>query len=593
MKRNILLLYVKRSVIIILCFEAILFFGCSKVLDKTDLNSFSEQQVFNDSLLTDAYLSYLYDQDSPGWPSGDWPKVSDEIGGETVYFDGTVQVNTVTDYGVSLTDQNVWGKIRGINQFLQKIESGNLSRDFKNKEEGQARFFRAWLYWGLVELYGGVPLVLNPENAVGEANLASTYVPRNKTSECISQIINDLDFAIANLPGKWDNANWGRITSGAAAALKGRILLYYASPQFNPNDLKDRWQAAYDANDTALQILTANGFGLYPDFKNIWFKEVGNPEAVWSIGYNNSTADQLRKNDTWDNATRPAYLGTGGGSNQPTKQIVDAFPMMNGKDITDPTSGYDSILFYKNRDPRFYATIAYNGCVWPINGNANYRLWTYYVSGKSVEPTATTTGFYCRKAIDPNLPIGQVQYAGTDWIEIRYAEVLLNLAESACGIGRIDEAYQWLIAIRKRAGIDPGPNGLYGLTPNMTRDQMFKAILHERQIEFAFEGKRYWDLRRWRLFEPLLNGTRRTGITINLNTSKISATLFASMRDTMNLDSAYKKYFTIVPKVLDTKYAINWQPNYYFFAIPQQAIDNNPKLEQTMGWPGGTFDPLK
>lgn len=572
----------------------ILLSGCSKVLDQTNLTNFTGAEVYNDSVLAQAYLSYIYSVASPGWPSGEWQTVTDEIGGENAFFDGTVQENTVADYGVSLTANNVWGYVRDINQFIKGVNSGTLDVPYKKTLDAQALFFRAWLYFGLVKLYGGVPLVLNTLNPIGgDSALAQDFLPRNTTSQCITQICSDLDSGIVYLPGRWNNNDWGRITSGAAAALKGWVLLYYASPQFNPNDLQSRWQDAYNANDSAMQILTANGFGLNPSFQNMWFQEVGNPEAVWVTGYNNSTTDQLSKNDSWDNDTRPSYLGTKGGSNQPITDIVNAFPMQNGKDITNPSSGYDTILFYKNRDPRFYATIAYNGCTWPINGNANYRLWTYYVNGKSIEPKATTTGFYCRKAIDPTLAIGQVQYAGTDWMQMRFAQVVLDLAESANGIGDIDQAYQGIEAIRKRAGIDPGTDGLYGLQPNMTRSEMFTALLHERQIEFAFEGKRYWDLRRWKLFEPLLNGTRRMGIKINLNTNAISASDFAAARDTMNLDSAYEKYFIITPLILDTKYPINWQSNYYYFAIPEQSIQNDPKLEQTDGWPGGTFDPLQ
>jgi hypothetical protein len=571
--------------------------GCSKVLDKHNLTSFDQQQVFNDSSMATAYLSYLYDQDSPGWPSGDFLKCTDEIGGETVYFDGTVQVNTVSDYGVKVTDANFWGKLRGINQFLAKVKTGTLNQGLKNKLSGQALFFRAYLYFGEVTLYGGIPLVLETEDAIGDANKQAAMVKRAKTSDCFKQMVSDLDSAIADLPGRWPEASdWGRITSGAAAALKGRILLYWASPQFNPGDDQARWQASYDASKQATDILTANGYGLNPDFQNMWFQEVNNPEAVWSVGYNTSQSDQLKKNDTWDNNTRPSYLGTNGGSNQPTQEIVDAFPMADGKKPGDPTSAYsyDPQHFYKNRGPRFYATIAYNGCTWPINGDKTYRLWTYFTDGKSVEtPSATSTGFYCRKAIDPNLGVSDVQYAGTDWMEIRYAEVVLNLAESACGINKLDEAYQGLEAIRKRAGIPAGADGLYGLKAGMNRADMFKAILYERQLEFAFEGKRFWDLRRWKLFESTLNDSTRMGVTINLNTSAISASDFAAQRDQMDLDDAYTKYFQLVPKVLDTKYKINWQPNYYFFAIPQQAIDNNPNLEQTKGWNSGTFDPLQ
>jgi hypothetical protein len=272
------------------------------------------------------------------------------------------------------------------------------------------------------------------------------------------------------LPGKWTDSNdWGRITSGAAAGFKGRILLHWASPQFNPTDLSERWQAAYDANKKAIELLSANGFKLHNSFKDLWFTEANNPEAVWVTCYNNKVGDQINKNQTWDNNTRPSYLGTGSGSNQPTWEVTQAFPMKNGKNITEKGSGYDPQLFYKNRDPRFDQTIAFNGATWHINGNTNYKLWTYMVNNKTVEQKATVSGFYVRKAIDPNLSTGAVANSGTDWIEMRYAEVMLNLAEAACGINKLDEAYTQLTEIRKRAGIDAGADGLYGLKPKMTR----------------------------------------------------------------------------------------------------------------------------
>lgn len=579
---------------IIAILSAITLSGCEKVLDKTDLSAFNEDQVFNDSLLARGYVDYVYDQNLPVWPTGDFLKCTDEISGETRFFEGTVQVNTVADFGTSVNATNNYGKIRSINQFLLKMPNSVLSEGYKKELQAQITFFRAYRYFDLVQLYGGVPIVLEPLEGVGQAAKDEAAIPRSSTSASIQQIVKDLDYSIANLPGKWSNSNdWGRITSGAAAGFKGRILLNWASPQFNPNDLPDRWQSAYDANKKAIDILTANGFKLHTSFKDLWFTEANNPEAVWVTCYNNKVGDQINKNQTWDNNTRPSYLGTGSGSNQPTWELTQAFPMKNGKDISEQGSGYDAKLFYKNRDPRFDNSIAFNGATWPINGNTGYRLWTYMVDNKTVEQKATATGFYCRKAIDPNLPTGAVANSGADWIEMRYAEVMLNFAESACGVNKLDEAYKQLTEIRKRAGIDAGANGLYGLKADMTRAEMFEAILHERQIELAFEGKRFWDLRRWKLFESKLNGKRRNGVTINLKTSAISAVAFVAQRDGMNLDSAYKNYLEIVPKQLDTKYAIKWLPEYYFFAIPSTALTNNPRLEQNLGWPSGTFDPLK
>ncbi|HEU4553420.1 MAG TPA: RagB/SusD family nutrient uptake outer membrane protein [Chitinophaga sp.] len=572
--------------------------GCSKVLDKRDLGSLQGDLVFNDSVLARTYLDYIYDQNLPNW-GGTWgtsANLSEESYGESKYFQGSLQINDVNDFGTKLDAKSSYGKIRAINLFIQQVDGGTLTDTWKTVLKGQALFFRAWRYFELVKLYGGVPIILEPQSAVGDEAKQEDYVPRNKTSECIAQIVKDLDAAASMLPARWSTtADWGRVTSAAAAALKARALLYWASPEFNPSDLADRWQSAYTAAKAARDLLSSNGYGLNSSFQNMWFSEVNNPEAVFVTCYNNLSGDQTKKNNGYDNSTRPAINGTGGGSNQPSKELVDAFPMKDGKKITDATSAYtyDPQTFYKNRDPRFDYTIAYNGVTWPLNGVNDYKLWTYFVGNTTIESgKASNTGFYCRKAIDPAPTTGNVQYSGTDWMEIRYAEVLLTLAETATGVNNLSEAYDQLKAIRKRAGIDAGADDMYGLKPNMTRAEMFSAILDERLYEFAFEGKRFWDLRRWKLFETVLNGKRRTGVIIKLNTDAISADDFKAQRDKMDLDAAYTNYFTITPKEMDTKYAIGWKPEYYFFPIPKSATDNNPMLIQNIGW-GGTFDPVQ
>ncbi|WP_338875310.1 RagB/SusD family nutrient uptake outer membrane protein [Spirosoma sp. SC4-14] len=573
--------------------------SCMKVLDKTDLSATSGALIFSDSTLTQMNLNYIYDQNLPtpigsfGPEGSSITSLSDESYGESKILQGTVQINDIGDFGTSLSATNNYGKIRVINMFLNDVNNGSLPQYTKNKLRAQAQFFRAWRYFDLVRIYGGVPLVLSPLNAVGVEAKQLAFLPRNSTTESFAQIVRDLDSTIASVPGRWpSSSDWGRITKGAAAAFKGRVLLYAASPQFNPNDQQSDWQAAYDANKQAYDLLTANGYGLHASFDQLWFQEVNNPEAVLVTGYNTETGDQLRKNNGYDNATRPSYAGTGGGSNQPSWEMVKAFPMLDGKKPGESAKyAYSDQLFYKNRDPRFDKTIAYNGANWPLNGNTAYKLWTYFVNGKTIEPKATNTGFYTRKAINPSVAAGDVQYLGTDWIEIRFAEVMLNLAESATGINKLDEAYTQLKALRKRAGIEAGTDGMYGLKANMTRAEMFSAILYERQIELAFEGKRFWDLRRWKRIEQTLNGTRRTGVIINLNATGVPAD-FAANRDNISLDSAYTNYFTLTFKQLDTKYAIAWKPEYYFFAIPQSAIDNNPKLIQNNTW-GGAFDPLQ
>jgi hypothetical protein len=276
--------------------------------------------------------------------------------------------------------------------------------------------------------------------------------------------------------------------------------------------------------------------------------------------------------------------------------------MKDGKLPADSKYSYTDQTYYQNRDPRFDKTIGYNGGTWFIIGNQNYRLWTYYYNPNlskpttfsTVEPKASNTGFYCRKAIDPNVLQSNVQYSGTDWMELRYSEVILNQAECAAATNRTSEAYDYLVQIRKRAGIEAGSDNLYGLKAGMSGAELINAILFEREIEFAYEGKRFWDLRRRKLFATTLNGTIRTGVQWNVNSATAPASLTTSPfagRDGVTVDQAYQ-YFTFNSKKLDNGYTINWQNQYYFFGIPTSAITNNPKLQQNVGW-GGTFDPLQ
>ena len=604
--------------------------SCSKVLDKTDLSKLPPDLVFSDSNLVQLNLSNIYESNLPLWGgqntgsvlSGVQPQLSEEgQASGNKFMEGTMSYGTdePKDFGTTLNTSNPlpgnnWGKIRQVNTFIKSVEESPLPDQTKAKFLAQAKFFRAFRYWDLVRIYGGVPLVLTPLDGVGQEARDAALLPRNKTSEVFTQILADLDYAIANLPGKWSDALlWGSITKGAAAAFKGRVLLYWASPMFNPTDDVSRWQKAYDANLAAKTILDANGYGLNASYKNMWFTEVNNPEAVMITGYNTATGDQQRKSNGWDKSCRPQYLN-GSGSNQPTWELVRSYPMKDGKmpgDATGTYAYYDT-LFYKNRDPRFDATIAYNGCTWPLDGNANLKVWTYYeTSTKSSEPNPSNTGFYCRKAVsEGTFTFGDPQYSGTDWMEIRYAEVLLNLAEAAVGINKLntsDESYAGIVAVRKRAGITAGANNLYGLSSGMTRAQLFDAVLFERKIEFAFEGKRFWDLYRWKRMSDL-QGWYRNRLRIVLKTgagiptaAQLKDATSSSYRDVQNLDNMMANYFTTIRNnnhdgtnsttKLDAA-PINFLPTYYFFPIPMQAINNNPNLSQNKNW-GGSFDPVQ
>lgn len=597
--------------------------NCKKVLEKQDISSFTASQVFNDSTTAKLNVDYLYSQNQPGWfgttggsiHSAGTYNLTEESQGSNNFVLGTLTLESVTDIGSANATNTAYGKIRTINTFLRDINAGTLDQGLKRRFAAQAYFWRAFRYFELVKLYGGVPLVLVPLDAVGEQAKAAALVPRSTTSAVFAQIKSDLDSCVKYLPGRWPKAaDYGRITSGAAAAFMGRVLLTYASPQFNPSNIPARWQAAYDANKTAVTLLTANGYGLYSKFDyTMWVVDGANeggipknPEAVLATEYNSSSSDNGANNNTYDNAARPRSV-SGGGSYTPSYEMSVAFPMADGKPATGANASakypYSLSSFYKNRDPRFYQTLAYNGAAWGSVMNGS-RLWTYYyftassgTANKSTESTASNTGFYLRKGVDET-KTSPSTLIGNDWLEIRYAEVLLNLAESAAELNKLsltDESYTGLIAIRKRAGLEAGADNLYGLTAGLNHDDMISAIMKERQIELAFEGKRFFDLRRRKLLESTLNGTKRNALVVQLNRSGTLNTdyilLTREASAASSLDALYASSFTVSLKALDAQ-NINFQAGNYFYGLPTATLSNNINLKQNNTW-GGTFDPLQ
>lgn len=571
--------------------------ACSDILDKTDLTGIDERTWDNESTAT-LYLNRVYDLSMPTWPNlasaATLPTaihdISDDYnGGDQKIWYGTLSVDNITDFFGGNASNNVWAYIRKTNILLSEIEKGPLPLDVKTKIKAQAYFLRGWLYFQLIKLYGGVPYISHPQDWVTE----NLFVTRNKTSECIDSIARDFDMA-TSLPGNWGTADKGRITRGAALGVKGRMLLYWASPQFNPNNDPARWERAYKANRAAYDTLVMDGYGLFSNYANIWLDEgTGNKEVILLRSFDGAT-----KASTFDDAARPnSESNGGGGAYQPTLELVNTYPTIDGLPITDPDSGYDPVYYWKNRDPRFDATIAYNGCIWPLSNKTGRKQWNYVgVTEDKNKPTAT--GFYCRKNVNTSTIKDNTKLGKTDWIEMRFAEVMLNLAECANATGRTQEAYDMLTAIRKRAGIRPGQGGTYGLKQGMSRDEMFETIINERRIELAFEGKRYDDLRRNKLFDKL-NGKKRSILKITIKAPYTAADLEKTdatgitLRDKLDLNGPdYTTYFTATVDVLDTQKPINYPSNYYFYAIPTTNITRNPSLVQTTGWTTGGFNPL-
>lgn len=479
----------------------------------------------------------------------------------------SISNNNVPDYfygQLNNIQEAAYGRIRNINDFIIEMEkvtpSTYITQEQIDQLLGQAYFLRAWCYYRLVQWFGGVPIVteyLTPEEGV--------TVPRSSTKACIDFLVNDLNKS-ANLLGNtvWSGNDFGRVTAGTACALKGRVLLLWASPIFNRTNDPDRWTNAYNTMKADLTTINNCGYGLYKTSNNIngsdfagAFSQNISSEAVFSTQYNTVQSGTGQKNNQWERAIRPKNT-SGNGSLRPSKMIIDLFPMSDGKapnlstlsqtyknsysKLPKSSIVYDEQFPMANRDPRFYRTFAFPGVRWAYNGNStllawnkempsyndgkDYALWSYvwytqkkdvgdvesgsqyaadnlltnnncwYVRKRSIDNDVKSTSSYL---YDATINGGGFVFCSAPFIEIRYAEVLLNLAEAACGAGQMAEAVGYLRQIRERVGY----TGTCGLAAALESDQQacMSAILYERMIELAYEGKRFHDLRRWLLYD--------------------------------------------------------------------------------------------
>ena len=567
----------------LILFIALLLFttSCNEMIDDVEnLSAYEPSKVWSSEVLTNSYLNDLYASSMPSWPL-DGGHV-DEAGPGIITTDYITTQNGTLKYWPYST-------LRKINILFEEIDLGNLEEDVKNKIKGQAHFLRAWHYFKMVSYHGGVPIIQVPQSL--EDDLA---VPRNSTAECFDFILQDLDAAIGLLPNKYSGNDFGRIDKAACLAFKGRILLYKASPQFNSDNPFDNsfWADAYTANKTAKDQLERFGYGLVSNYEDI-FESEQNQEVVLATIYVNPGKTNGRR----EHGVRPLTESKNAtGNDQPTWSLVQAYPMLDGK-MPGNSAKYEYNLqeYWQNRDPRFYKTIVYNGAIWELSGKAGRRQYTT----ADLIPAGLTheddifgnnqnfgrTGFYCKKGIQEELPQAEVETNSIDWVEIRFAEVLLNYAEAANETNRTNEAYDVLKTIRSRAGIEPGDDSMYGLNSGMTREEMRDAIYQERRIEFAFEGKRFSDLRRARRWH-LLDGTKKYGLEAFLKEE------FKNPDGSLTKDEFLPEDFTYeVREVLNTIKEMVVPETYYFYPIKKSDIEKNPNLEQTIGWDGGTFNP--
>ncbi|NGF56417.1 RagB/SusD family nutrient uptake outer membrane protein [Parapedobacter sp. SGR-10] len=528
--------------------------GCGDFLDPDPTDRLSDKLFWVKESSTDLYLNSLYTY-IPSYGNFGTAQFNDGLLTEGMtgmlkygsYSAGGGNANRIVlDPYFVTADQSqglvIWTKsyerIRRVNEFISSMKKyATYADDIKNRYEAQARFLRAFLYYQLllrtntVVLYDDLP--------------TSNNKPLSSEAECWDFVENDLNFAAQHLPVKWSADQNGRITKGAAFALKSRAML-----------VAKRWEKARNAAKEVIN-LTDNGAKVYdlnPSYKDAFRSYFnGNPESILEFRY------QLpAPTHTFDRKFAPAGdWANNGGAACPTQEMVEEYELAIGgkadwsawRGRTTETPPYDQL------EPRFHASILYNGASWKgrqiesfVDGRDGFMEYGFQPNtfGK------TTTGYYLRKYLNEGIADISTTYSDQPWIEIRLAEVYLNLAEACYRIGETGDANDAIEKIRGRVNLPYS---------DKTGDDLFEAIRHERKVELAFEGFHYWDLRRWRVAHEELHNVRFHGLKITK-----SGTILTY--EYVDVDKADRKFLE----------------RFYNFPIPVAEIANNTSLSQINLW---------
>ena len=513
-----------KNIIAFLPIILLLFSSCEKVLDKQPLDIISDAVVWSDPVLIDSYLNECYAEmgfyhEMPYGASQDWFDVDQAttIADETKF--GWVPNPQSHWINISGGVFEWWGypTIRKLNQFIERVESSPLTENNKKQRLAEARFLRAFAYFNLVKRYGGVPLITKVQLLNNTEN--ELYRSRDKEEVIYKFILDEMDEIEKVLPEIYSTNNAGRPTKYAALSLKSRAAMYagsiasWGTVQIGglvgiPNEkASEFWQASYNASRT---IITSSKFVLYnkytdktKNYRNIFLDE-NNSEVIFSEIFDGIAG----KGHSWDMWQNPYSYNVWAGGQQACVylEMVESYDNIDGTtgviDRSKISSGYWWNLdeLWGKKDPRFNASVYTHGTPWTPAGILDYHdaiespdgsAWWDVGSYNGVLARSRSYGrptpFGVLKYLDESKGIiPERRYSTTDYIVFRLGEIYLNYAEAAFELGKDGDALWAVNEIRKRVGMPE--------LSLITRE----LIRHERKIELAFEGSRYFDVRRWR-----------------------------------------------------------------------------------------------
>ncbi len=547
------------------------FSSCKKdFLDRASTTQQQDEDIFTSFVMTDQVVNNLYSRMRGvytylgGYQMG---AATDEAKDASNWM-ASMQFNNGSWSGNNNPIGNTWREnyvaIRQANSILEGIARYNTPDDVQNpgwleNRIGEVYFLRAWYLFELMRQFGGVIIV---NSVIDQNDMEALNQPRSTYDECVAQVLRDCDEAFQRVRYTYPSNEVGRITKGAALALKSRVLLYSASPLWaeagknsfqanidGPANASDpqKWQRAADAAKAVIDLRDGAGnlvYELEPNLaarQRMFITNTLTSKEVIMVRMNEGNRDQYMF----------PFGSNGWSGSAPSDNLVSDYEMNNGLPIDDPNSGYNPDRPYENRDPRLYSDILYNGAPWK-----GRRIETFQ-GGRDEANTNTDhsrTGYYLRKLANENATIGQGGSVRVDGIQFRLAEIYLNYAEALNEVspGHPD-ILTYVNRVRTRAGQQP-------LDAGLSQNAMRERIQNERRIELSFENHRFWDVRRWRIAENTeqeLWGMR-------------------PIADATKPDGFRYERFLVEERT--------WRNAMYVIPITQDETLRNPNLVQNAGW---------
>lgn len=599
-------------------------------VDTAPLDEVPKEAVWAEPALAQAFVYEIYNGMGVG---GFYEQQMASMTDEALFTHPGRGINTVTESRANAADQGyvmdtynydlMYQRVRATNTAITELAEPKFDDPDKvDQLLGEAYFLRAYFYQQLLRQYGAIPLVTH----VYELGAEDYMLPRNTYEECVNQIVNDCDSAALLLAGT-ERVD-GRANEVAALALKARVLTYaasdlhdvstakgksalisgYSNPEllgYTSSDRMARWQLAKEAAkevidfgeyayqlDLASPATAEEGTAFYMDVALAGGSKVANADGKKDLILGRFFVDEKDERGGWvgrDNGPNGYHNWAG---NSPTQLLVDDYEMIDGHKFNWDNSVHKAHP-YTDRDPRFYATILYDGADWkprtddvknrdPNNqiqtgryeigsgsGNTSVAFGLDSRNGPIEDWNGSYTGYYYRKFVDPDPAIvDQNTRQQIPWPILRYTEAILNYVEACIELGEEAEAKTWLNKIRFRAGMP-------AITE--TGSALKAKYQNERRIELAYEEHRYFDARRW-MIAPTTLGRKVTTIGI-----------FAELKPGKSV-SVYR----YDPESYTYNYTVNtlnpgienrtWDDKMYFTSFHRDETNRNTDLIQNPGY---------